>query len=521
MSSEVRVEVEGDASGMVVGVSSSNWTATEEVFPTVLGSFEEKAVVSELVNENVVVENTVPVKRMNGQKKITDRASSKGRKKIVNETSSRHPVEKKSAGSGLLQGYLLKADSEEKDKASYDFVNYTWVDPTIWKPLQCTEARRKQWILPRRMISLGITFMEQLSVASVLMMIGFVLDLQRTTFNLLSIHPGRKLLKALTISYMNLKDHFFRLRSKEGTMAFYKDKEGSTLFPLYWSPHPNVVLGVDPSYFSDSDLAEVRFLEVRVPLKCLKLIKFEEEPEKLKRYIDCGRLDQSKVSRKEDQILDQSVGSSKKRKRSKDVGSSEVHNISDDEQRSENIVDVFQEFLGSTPEVRTLWDSRFEFGNLIDAECSLLGDQSHLEKWDPRSTHVMLQIQGIRSASIGRYFELQHMRGISDPDDLRKKIIDLEKDLTLYEELHTKVAGLEGRVALLNQEKEDLVQNNKTLPDQLNQEKDERKLVDAVLLQEKVDHDATKIKSTFDRDQLTILRLLILMILGLIKPWHK
>ncbi|KAJ1425976.1 hypothetical protein SESBI_10703 [Sesbania bispinosa] len=67
---------------------------------------------------------------------------------------------------------------------------------------------------------------------------------------------------------------------------------------------------------------------------------------------DSGRLDQSKVLRNENQILDQFVGSSKKRKRSKDVGSGEVHNISNDEQRSKNIVDVFQEFLGSTPEVR-------------------------------------------------------------------------------------------------------------------------------------------------------------------------
>ncbi|KAJ1429240.1 FecR family protein [Sesbania bispinosa] len=102
---------------------------------------------------------------------------------------------------------------------------------------------------------------------------------------------------------------------------------------------------------------------------------------------DSGRPDKSKVSRNEDQSLDQSTDSSKKRKRSKDMGSSEVHNISDDKQRSKNIIDVFQVFLVSTPE-------------------------SQLEKWGPRFAHVMLQIKGMRSAFLGRYLELQHKRGI-------------------------------------------------------------------------------------------------------------
>ncbi|KAJ1396478.1 hypothetical protein SESBI_32581 [Sesbania bispinosa] len=132
-------------------------------------------------------------------------------------------------------------------------------------------------------------------------------------------------------------------------MAFYKEKDGSILFPLYWPPRLNVVLGVDPSYLSDSDLAE-------------EAAKMKDEQQVViggekKLSEDVDRPGQSKVLGYGDQSLEQYVGSSKKRKRSKDVGSSEVHNISDDEQKSENIVDVFLEFLGSTQDLRSLWES--------------------------------------------------------------------------------------------------------------------------------------------------------------------
>ncbi|KAJ1438463.1 F-box/kelch-repeat protein [Sesbania bispinosa] len=70
-----------------------------------------------------------------------------------------------------------------------------------------------------------------------------------------------------------------------------------------------------------------------------------------------------------------------------------------------------------------------------------------------------------------------------------RRQLTLEKDLTRYKELRTKVAGLEGRVALLNQENEDLVQKNKTLSGELNQAKTNKKNVDASLLQEKANHE--------------------------------
>ncbi|KAJ1430160.1 hypothetical protein SESBI_07944 [Sesbania bispinosa] len=151
---------------------------------------------------------------------------------------------------------------------------------------------------------------------------------------------------------------------------------------------------------------------------------------------------------------------------SKDVRSSDVHDISDDEKRGDNTVEVFQKFLCSTPDVRSLWDSRFEFGNMIDIECSLKGDVKQLEKWGPWSAHVMLQVQGIRSAILGLYLELESVRGASDVEVLRKKIVYLKKDLNGYEELRVKVAGFEG--------------------------------------QEKADHDVTKQKLKADRDHFIV-----------------
>ncbi|KAJ1400032.1 hypothetical protein SESBI_29868 [Sesbania bispinosa] len=85
---------------------------------------------------------------------------------------------------------------------------------------------------------------------------------------------------------------------------------------------------------------------------------------------------------------------------------------------------------------------------------------------------------GICSAFLGHYLELEHVRGASEVEVFR-------------------------RVALLNQEKEELSQINETFIDQLNQEKADRKVEDAALLQERADHDITKVKSATDRYQFT------------------
>ncbi|KAJ1392020.1 hypothetical protein SESBI_36139 [Sesbania bispinosa] len=359
-------------------------------------------------------EDIAPAKKVKGKKKATDEGASS--KQLV--------TEKKCSGSGPLLGYVLKVDSEEKDESSYDFVDYSWVDPSIME----------------------------------------------TT----SVYRSSEETVAFTEEYDFVRKDF------EGTAAFYKGQDGSNLFPLYWSPRPNSILDVDPNYFSESNLAEIHYLAVE----------------------DLEKSEQVEIP-KEDHPLDTAEGDSRKRKRGKSLEESEVHNISDDENRVGNIVDVFQEFTGSSPEIRSLWDSRFEFGNMIDAECSLPGDQSQLDKWGPRSAHVMLQIQGIRSAFLGRYLELQHVKGLFEIDSLQKKVTSLEKDLSGVEELRTKVAGLEGRVALLNQEKHDLIQKNKYFSDELSQLKSDKETAEAALLRERNDHESTKSKFAADRDQLT------------------
>ncbi|KAJ1396479.1 hypothetical protein SESBI_32582 [Sesbania bispinosa] len=120
MSSKVRVEVEGDASSVVVGVASSERIATREVFPAILRNLEDVAVVSDPISKSVDMGGTIPVKKVKGKKKIADGVSSK-----------QPIVKKKYVFFGRLRGSILKFDSEEKGEASYDFVNNSWVDPTI------------------------------------------------------------------------------------------------------------------------------------------------------------------------------------------------------------------------------------------------------------------------------------------------------------------------------------------------------------------------------------------------------
>ncbi|KAJ1420757.1 hypothetical protein SESBI_14166 [Sesbania bispinosa] len=354
--------------------------------------------------DNVVVhassstgDDVVPVRKVKGKKKVADGGA----------PSKPAVIEKKCASSGLLRGYILKVDSKEKDEGSYDFVNYSWVDPSIMETSSVYRSSEET-----------VAFTEENDFVRK----DFQGTVECSWCSDDDSHPGRKLLEALTSSYKKFKDHFFRLWSEEGTVAFYKDKDGCDTFPLYWSLCPHAILGVDPSYFSEFDLAEIRYLENRVSLKCLKLIELEGEPKRLKNILVwvkmSPKLEESAMARR---IAEKKREAAKEEKTGKNVNESEVHNISDDENRVENIVDVFQEFTGSSPEIRSLWNSRFEFRSMIDASCSLPGDQSQLDKWGARSAHVMLQIQGIRSAFLGRYLELQHVKGLSEVDTLRKK----------------------------------------------------------------------------------------------------
>ncbi|KAJ1400033.1 hypothetical protein SESBI_29869 [Sesbania bispinosa] len=120
MSSEMGIGVGGKNFGAVVGVTDSEWTAVMEVSPVVVGSSRDAA--TGVTVPEFVIEGIAPVKAK----------KTKVNKGVVDETSSRQTVvEKKCVGSGSLRGYILKINSEKKEEKSYDFVNFSWVDPTI------------------------------------------------------------------------------------------------------------------------------------------------------------------------------------------------------------------------------------------------------------------------------------------------------------------------------------------------------------------------------------------------------
>ncbi|KAJ1407838.1 hypothetical protein SESBI_24028 [Sesbania bispinosa] len=94
--------------------------------------------------------------------------------------------------------------------------------------------------------------------------------------------------------------------------------------------------------------------------------------------------------------------------------------------------------------------------------------------------------------------------GLSEWKFFERELLIWKKDLNGAEELRKKVARLEVGLALLNQEKQDLAQKNKDLSDELSQTKSDKEVVEAALLQEKNDHEASKSKFIADRDQLTV-----------------
>ncbi|KAJ1407842.1 hypothetical protein SESBI_24032 [Sesbania bispinosa] len=372
----------------------------------------------------------VPVRK--GKRKVPDR-----------EASSKPPVEKKFSGSGPLSGYILKMDFKEKEESSYDFSDYSWVDPSImetssvYRSSEETVAFAEEYDFVRKDFN-GIIECSWCSDDDMLCSRPSADDIR-------PMGPTHSL-------YNGLLDEMQSLMSTR---------------PSFWNlRYPKFV-----------------FLENRVPLKCTKLIELEGEPEKLKKYIVkmSPKLDKAAMARRiaekkkeaarvkdelavsgEVKSTEQLIGSEAldagkwietstnevSRKRRKGDANEDVHNISDDENRSENVIDVFQEFVGSSPEIRSLWDTCFEFGNMIDVACSPPGDQSQLEKWGPRSAQVMLQIQGIHSTFLGRYLELQYVKGLSDVEVLRKRITDLEKDLSGTKKLRAKVVGLEEHVSI-------------------------------------------------------------------------
>ncbi|KAJ1403215.1 hypothetical protein SESBI_27490 [Sesbania bispinosa] len=105
------------------------------------------------------------------------------------------------------------------------------------------------------------------------------------------------------------------------------------------------------------------------------------------------------------------------------------------------LVDVFQSFTGTGANIRSLWDNQFDVGSIIDSHLTLRTDVKWIDKWGDRSAHVMLQVYDAHMAFLGRFLELKAKNDKSQNSDIGHKVIDLETQLTEYEEMKMKVVG--------------------------------------------------------------------------------
>ncbi|KAJ1436568.1 hypothetical protein SESBI_04182 [Sesbania bispinosa] len=168
----------------------------------------------------------------------------------------------------------------------------------------------------------------------------------------------------------------------------------------------------------------------------------------------------------------------------------------------EGLVDIFQGFTVSSVDIRSLWDHRFDVGSIIDKHLTLRNDVKRLEKKGDRSAHVMLQVFGAQMAFLGRYLELKSKNEKTTHSDLGDKVAILETKLQGYEEMKTKVAGLEGKVALLGQENTKLKEDKNTAEKSLTDMTVERDSLKIGLNEEKLKVKAAEEKYTVDFQQL-------------------
>ncbi|KAJ1394182.1 hypothetical protein SESBI_34407 [Sesbania bispinosa] len=264
----------------------------------------------------------------------------------------------------------------------------------------------------------------------------------------------------LRINYESKKED----ESEEGKPEFFKDESGKLKFPLYWSPCPVGILGIDSTTLTKEETVEVKFLKGLPPLRCIKLIRFGDDPVKLKTFMDqmAPKLDKKALML---EMKRQRLAAANKEKvgASSSVAASELPNI----EPSKLLL------LPARADVRSIWDHRFDVGSVIDEHLTLKSDVKRLEKKGDQSAHVMLQVYGAQIAFLGRYLESKSKSEKSSQSDLGDKVASLEAKLLGYEEMKTRVAGLEGRVALLGQEntklKEDKTTAEKSLLDMISE----------------------------------------------------
>ncbi|KAJ1405804.1 hypothetical protein SESBI_25567 [Sesbania bispinosa] len=155
-----------------------------------------------------------------------------------------------------------------------------------------------------------------------------------------------------------------------------------------------------------------------------------------------------------------------------------------DEKTISAFVDSRDVVDGSSAYIRSLWDHRFDVGSVIDEHSTLWNDVKRLEKKGDRSAHLKSKNE-----------KMTH-------SDLGDKVAILETKLQGYEEMKTKVVGLEGKVALLGQENTKLKEDKNTAEKSLTDMTVERDSLKIVLNEEKLKVKADEEKYIVDFQQL-------------------
>ncbi|KAJ1417403.1 hypothetical protein SESBI_16672 [Sesbania bispinosa] len=391
------------------------------------------------------------------------------------------PEEIRTRGSGDREGYFIRIDSESKKEDEYDFVSFPWVEELVarTKSIYTDEKTIIAFVDSRDVVDGNLPgnvectwMMEDDRVCSRVSSDDCRPFVFARPLGLIPINSQRKrkILIAYAQSFKHFKDHFFRLNSEEG---------------------------VDSAALTKEEAIEVKFLKDLPPLRCIKLIRFGDDPVKLKAFMDqmAPKLDKKALML---EMKRQRLASANKEKigASSSTAAPELPNIGGiqtleptssvgggrkrgwTEQTpptlagqataekganpEEGLVDTFQSFTGSSTDIRSLWDTRFDFGSIIDENLTLRSDVRRLDKKGDRSAHVMLQVFGAQTTFLGRYLELKAKNEKTKHSGLNDKVTELEAKLLGYEEMKMKIAGIEGRVALLGQENTKLKEDKST-----------------------------------------------------------
>ncbi|KAJ1383100.1 hypothetical protein SESBI_43695 [Sesbania bispinosa] len=374
------------------------------------------------------------------------------------------PEEIRTRGSGDLVGYFIRMDSESKKEDEYDFISFPWVKELVatTRSIYTDEKTISAFVDSRDVVDGNLPgnvkctwMMEDDRVCSRVSSDDcrpFVLVLSRP-LGLIPINSQckRKILIAYAPSFKYFKDHFFRLRSEEGKPEYFRDESGKLKFPLYWSHCPVGILGIDSAALTKEEAIEVKFLKGLPPLRCIKLIRFGDDPVKLKTFMDqmAPKLDKKTL------ML---------------------------EMKRQRLAAANKEKVGASSSVAAPELPNIEPIQTVAPTSLVVGSRKR-----GRNDKTPLSVTGHAS-------EKKDAQG--------DKVANLEAKLLGYEEMKTKVAELEGRVALLGQENTKLKEDKTTAEKGLLDMTSERDSLKTGLENEKLKIKSVEERYTLDFKQL-------------------